>query len=39
MIFVILAVLLQALVAPVLLIASVVVSFLGTLGLSILFFV
>ena len=38
-IFVILAVLLQALVAPVLLIASVVVSFLGTLGLSILFFI
>jgi putative drug exporter of the RND superfamily len=37
-IFVILAVLLQALVAPLLLIASVVVSFLGTLGLSILVF-
>jgi RND superfamily putative drug exporter len=37
-IFVILAVLLQALVAPLLLIASVVVSFLGTLGLSIAFF-
>ena len=37
-IFVILAVLLRALVAPLLLIASVVVSFLGTLGLSILFF-
>lgn len=37
-IFVILAVLLQALVAPVLLIASVVVSFLGTLGFSIAFF-
>jgi RND superfamily putative drug exporter len=38
-IFVILAVLLQALVAPVLLIASVVVSFLGTLGLSVAFFI
>jgi putative drug exporter of the RND superfamily len=38
-IFVILAVLLRALVAPVLLIASVVVSFLGTIGLSILFFI
>jgi putative drug exporter of the RND superfamily len=38
-IFVILAVLLRALVAPLLLIASVVVSFLGTLGLSILFFI
>ena len=38
-IFVILAVLLQAIVAPVLLIASVVVSFLGTLGLSIAFFI
>jgi putative drug exporter of the RND superfamily len=37
-IFVILAVLLQALVAPLLLIASVVVSFLGTLGLSVAFF-
>jgi RND superfamily putative drug exporter len=37
-IFVILAVLLQALVAPLLLIASVVISFLGTLGLSIAFF-
>jgi putative drug exporter of the RND superfamily len=37
-IFAILAVLLQALVAPLLLIASVVLSFLGTLGLSILFF-
>jgi RND superfamily putative drug exporter len=37
-IFVILAVLLQALVAPLLLIASVVISFLGTLGLSIVFF-
>jgi RND superfamily putative drug exporter len=38
-IFVILAVLLQALVAPLLLIASVVVSFLGTLGLSVWFFI
>ena len=38
-IFVILAVLLQALVAPVLLIASVIVSFLGTLGLSVAFFI
>jgi RND superfamily putative drug exporter len=38
-IFVILAVLLQALVAPMLLIASVVVSFLGTLGLSVAFFI
>jgi RND superfamily putative drug exporter len=38
-IFVILAVLLQALVAPVLLIASVVVGFLGTLGLSVAFFI
>jgi putative drug exporter of the RND superfamily len=38
-IFVILAVLLQALVAPLLLIASVVVSFLGTLGLSVAFFI
>jgi RND superfamily putative drug exporter len=37
-IFVILAVLLEAIVAPLLLIASVVISFLGTLGLSILFF-
>jgi len=37
-IFVILAVLLEAVVAPLLLIASVVVSFLGTLGLSVLFF-
>jgi putative drug exporter of the RND superfamily len=37
-IFVILAVLLQALVAPVVLIASVVLSFLGTLGLSIVVF-
>jgi RND superfamily putative drug exporter len=37
-IFVILAVLLQALVAPLLLIVSVVLSFLGTFGLSILFF-
>jgi RND superfamily putative drug exporter len=35
---VILAILLQALVAPLVLIASVVVSFFGTLGLSILFF-
>ena len=39
MIFAILAVLLRALVAPLLLIASVVVSFLGTLGLSIAFFI
>jgi RND superfamily putative drug exporter len=38
-IFVILAVLLQALVAPLLMIASVVVSFLGTLGLSVAFFI
>jgi putative drug exporter of the RND superfamily len=38
-IFVILAILLQALVAPLLLIASVVVSFLGTLGLSVWFFI
>jgi putative drug exporter of the RND superfamily len=38
-IFAILAVLLQALVAPLLLIASVVVSFLGTLGLSVAFFI
>ena len=38
-IFAILAVLLRALVAPLLLIASVVVSFLGTLGLSIAFFI
>jgi RND superfamily putative drug exporter len=38
-IFVILAVLLQALVAPLLLIASVVISFLGTLGLSVWFFI
>ena len=37
-IFLILAVLLEALVAPLVLIASVVISFLGTLGLSILFF-
>jgi MMPL family protein len=37
-IYVILAVLLEALVAPLLLIGSVVVSFIGTLGLSILFF-
>jgi putative drug exporter of the RND superfamily len=37
-IFVILAVLLQALVAPLLMIASVVISFVGTLGLSILVF-
>jgi RND superfamily putative drug exporter len=37
-IFVILAVLLEAVVAPLLLIASVVVSFLGTLGLSVVFF-
>jgi RND superfamily putative drug exporter len=37
-IFVILAVLLEALVAPLLLIGSVVISFVGTLGLSILFF-
>ena len=37
-IFLILAVLLEAVVAPLLLIASVVVSFLGTLGFSILFF-
>jgi RND superfamily putative drug exporter len=38
-IFAILAALLQAVVAPVLLIASVVVSFVGTLGLSIVFFI
>ena len=38
-IFVILAILLQALVAPLLLIGSVVVSFLGTLGLSVAFFI
>jgi RND superfamily putative drug exporter len=38
-IFLILAVLLRALVAPLLLIASVVVSFLGTLGLSVAFFI
>jgi RND superfamily putative drug exporter len=38
-IFAILAVLLQALVAPLLMIASVVVSFLGTLGLSVAFFI
>jgi putative drug exporter of the RND superfamily len=38
-IFAILAILLQALVAPLLLIASVVVSFLGTLGLSVAFFI
>jgi RND superfamily putative drug exporter len=38
-IFLILAVLLQAVVAPVLLIASVVLSFLGTLGLSVAFFI
>jgi RND superfamily putative drug exporter len=37
-IFVILAVLLEAVVAPLLLIGSVVISFVGTLGLSILFF-
>jgi RND superfamily putative drug exporter len=37
-IFAILAVLLEALLAPLLLIASVVVSFVGTLGLSVLFF-
>jgi RND superfamily putative drug exporter len=37
-IFVILAVLLSALVAPLLLIASVVVSFIGTLGFSVVFF-
>ena len=37
-IFVILAILLSALVAPLLLILSVVLSFLGTFGLSILFF-
>jgi RND superfamily putative drug exporter len=37
-IFVILAVLLEAVVAPLLLMASVVVSFIGTLGLSVLFF-
>jgi RND superfamily putative drug exporter len=37
-IFAILAVLLEALVAPLLLIASVVLSFVGTLGLSVLFF-
>jgi putative drug exporter of the RND superfamily len=37
-IFVILAVLLRALLAPLLLIGSVVLSFLGTLGFSILFF-
>jgi putative drug exporter of the RND superfamily len=37
-IFVILAVLLEAIVAPLLLIGSVVISFVGTLGLSILFF-
>jgi putative drug exporter of the RND superfamily len=37
-IFVILAVLLSALVAPLLLIASVVVSFVGTLGFSVVFF-
>ena len=37
-IFVILAVLLQALVLPLALIASVVLSFLGTFGLSVLFF-
>jgi RND superfamily putative drug exporter len=38
-IFVILAVLLQAVVAPVLLIVSVVLSFLGTFGLSVVFFI
>jgi RND superfamily putative drug exporter len=37
-IFVILAVLLEAVLAPLLLMASVVISFVGTLGLSILFF-
>jgi putative drug exporter of the RND superfamily len=37
-IFVILAILLEALVAPLLLIASVVISFVGTLGLSIIVF-
>ena len=37
-IFVILAVLLEAILAPLLLIASVVISFVGTLGLSVLFF-
>jgi RND superfamily putative drug exporter len=37
-IFVILAVLLQALVAPLVLIGSVMLSFLGTLGLSLVFF-
>jgi RND superfamily putative drug exporter len=37
-IFVILAVLLQALVAPLVLIGSVILSFLGTLGLSLVFF-
>jgi RND superfamily putative drug exporter len=37
-IFVILAILLEALLAPLLLIASVVLSFVGTLGLSVLFF-
>ncbi|CAA9508702.1 MAG: transporter, MMPL family [uncultured Solirubrobacteraceae bacterium] len=36
---IILAILLQALVAPLVLIASVVISFLGTLGLSIFFFI
>ena len=38
LIAVILAILLQALVAPLVLIASVVISFFGTFGLSILFF-
>jgi RND superfamily putative drug exporter len=37
-IFVILAILLEAILAPLLLIASVVISFVGTLGMSILFF-
>jgi RND superfamily putative drug exporter len=37
-IFVILAVLLEAVLAPLLLIASVVISFVGTLGLSVMFF-